>query len=59
MMKSKYELKITGKNPRHFLRYLYKLHIDLFSIKYLDDACIILVDDVNYQKIKKLRQAIK
>lgn len=55
MMKSKYVLKIVGKNPKSFLRYLYKLHIDLFSIQYQDDACLIEVDDSNYQRIKKIK----
>lgn len=54
-MKSKYILKVTGKNPKRFLRYLYKLHIDLFFINYQDNSCVIEVDEVSYEKIKKIK----
>lgn len=55
MIKSKYILKITGKNPRSFLRFLYKLGIELFSIQYDQDSCQIEVDEENYQKLLKIK----
>lgn len=54
-MKSKYRLRITGKNLNRFLRMLYKLHIDLLSIEQNHDSCIVEVDFKNYQKLKKIK----
>lgn len=54
-MKSKYRLKITGKNLNRFLRMLYKLHIDLLSIEQNYDSCVVEVDFDNYQRLKKIK----
>lgn len=54
-MKSKYCLRITGKNLNRFLRMLYKLHINLLSIEQNHDSCIVEVDFENYQKLKKIK----
>lgn len=55
MMRSKYRLRITGKNPKSFLRFLYKLNIEMYSISYDLSSSTIVVDEENYQKILKLK----
>lgn len=59
MINSKYKLKVTGKNPKNFIRFLHKLHIEMLSIQYNEDHCIILVDKENYEKICKMKTSYK
>lgn len=55
MIKSLYRISITGKNPRNFLRSLYKLHIQMLKIEYYNNCIIILVDTENYKRLKKIK----
>ena len=52
---SYYLIKITGKDVKGFIRYLYKMHINLFDIRYVDNSVIIKVNRLDYLKIKKIK----
>ena len=52
---SYYLIKITGKDVRGFIRSLYKMHINLFNIRYIDNSVIIKVNKLDYLKIKKIK----
>lgn len=55
MNKGLYELKITGKDPRRFLKVLYKLHLPLYKIDIKDKELLVKVDEETYRKIKKIK----
>jgi len=50
-----YVLKITGKNPKNFIKYLIKNHINIYTIEYIDKAIIIKVNQKDFNKIKKIK----
>ena len=50
-----YELKISGKDTKGFIRSLYKMHINLYLIKYIDSSVIIKVNKLDYLRIKKIK----
>ncbi|MEG0994842.1 MAG: sporulation protein YqfD [Bacilli bacterium] len=54
-MVNKYELKVTGKNLKSFIKYLYKSKIELEHVKYFADFILIVVDEDNYKKIIKVK----
>ena len=59
MFRSFYELKISGKDVKRFLKQLYKLNIYFEEIKFSDKDLIIKVDKENYNKIKKIKTIYK
>ncbi|MCI8346955.1 MAG: sporulation protein YqfD [Bacilli bacterium] len=54
-MNSKYQLKITGKNPKRFLKDLIKLKISLYHMENHDKYSIIIVDGNGLNEIRKLK----
>ncbi len=54
-MKSRYLLKITGKNYDRFLRMVKSLKIRIYSLSYLKDCIHMEVDEEGYEKISRLK----
>lgn len=59
MNKGFYELKITGKDPRRFLKVLYKLNLPLYQIDIKEKELFVKVDEETYHKIKKIKTIYK
>lgn len=59
MLENKYLLLIEGKNPKNFIRSLIKNKINLYQIKKRDNAYEIVVSEVDYQKIRKIKTIYK
>lgn len=58
-MKNLYELRITGKDPKRFIKYLINNHINVYNITYNKDYINILVDKNNLIKIQKIKTSYK
>ena len=54
-MTNKYRIKITGKDPKYFLRHLIVKKIKLYNIIEDHDGISLTVDEVDYAKILKMR----
>ena len=54
-----YDIKITGKDVKRFIRNLYKMHINFYNIKYLNKSVIIQVNHNDYLKIKDIKTIYK
>ena len=54
-----YDIKITGKDVKRFIRNLHKIGINFYNIKYLDKSVIIRVNKCDYLKIKKIKTIYK
>jgi len=52
---NRYDIKITGKDLKRFLKNLQKLKVQLYNIKYYDKSIVIQVNEDDYQKIKKIK----
>jgi len=59
MFKSFYELKISGKDVKRFLKQLYNMQIYFEKIEFKDKELFIKVDKQNYSKIKKIKTIYK
>lgn len=58
-MINKYRLKISGKNIKRYLGYLIDNNISLYNVKINKDELIVLVDEVGYNEILKLKTSYK
>ena len=54
-----YEIKITGKDTKRFIRNLYKMHINFYNILYQEKSVIIKVNNKDYHKIKNIKTIYK
>lgn len=54
-MTNRYRIKITGKDPKYFLRYLIVKKIKLYNIIEDHDGISLTVDEVDYAKILKMK----
>lgn len=54
-----YDLLIIGKDVKRFINSLSKMHINLYSVKYIDKSVIIKVNKLDYLKIKKIKTIYK
>lgn len=54
-MTNKYRIKITGKDPKYFLRHLIVKKIKLYNIVEDHDGISLTVDEVDYAKILKMK----
>lgn len=52
---NRYDLRITGKDLKRFLKNLQKLKIQLYNIRYYDKSIVIQVNEEDYQKIGKIK----
>ncbi|MDD6223906.1 MAG: sporulation protein YqfD [bacterium] len=52
---NQYELKITGKDLKRFLKNLHSMNIQMHNIEYLDKSIIIRVNEEDYKKIKNIK----
>lgn len=52
---NRYDIEITGKNLRQFLKNLHNMKIQFFKIEQTDKSLIICVNEEDYQKIKKIK----
>ena len=50
-----YDIKITGKDVKRFIRNLVKMNINLYNIKYINKSVIIKVNKSDYLKIKDIK----
>ncbi len=58
-MKNFYEIKITGKDTKRFIRTLHRMKIQLYKIKYQDNSVVIWIDRENYQELRKIKTIYK
>lgn len=58
-MKSKYKLKISGKNNNYFLHLLISKGINIYSLDKKKGYFYLIVDKEDYQKIKKIKTSYK
>ena len=54
-MTNRYRIKITGKDPKYFLRHLIDKKIKLYNIIEDHDGISLTVDEVDYAKILKMK----
>ena len=54
-MTNRYRIKITGKDPKYFLRHLIVKKIKLYNIFEDLDGISLTVDEVDYAKILKMK----
>ena len=54
-MTNRYRIKITGKDPKYFLRHLIVKKIKLYNIIEVHDGISLTVDEVDYAKILKMK----
>lgn len=54
-MTNRYRIKITGKDPKYFLRHLIVKKIKLYNIVEDHDGISLTVDEVDYAKILKMK----
>lgn len=54
-MTNRYRIKITGKDPKYFLRHLIVKKIKLYNIIEDHDGISLTVDEVDYDKILKMK----
>lgn len=59
MINSYYKIKIIGKNPKRFLNYLIKMHINLLDIEYDNDYVYIKIYESDYNKIVDIKTSYK
>lgn len=52
---NRYELKITGKDVKRFVKNLHQLKIQLYNIKYGDKTVWVVVDENDYKRIKEIK----
>lgn len=52
---NQYELKITGKDLKRFLKNLHKMNVQLYNIEYFEKSIIIRVNEEDYKKIKSVK----
>lgn len=55
MIKSYYDLKITGKDTKRFIHNLHKIHIEFLNIEFINNSVIIKVTEVDYRKILDIK----
>ena len=55
MKYSYYRVKITGKDPKAFLKRILKLPIYFLNITYFSNSVYIDIDYENYQKLKNMK----
>lgn len=58
-MKNFYEIKITGKDTKRFIRTLHRMKIQLYKIEYQDNSVIIWIDRENFSELKKIKTIYK
>lgn len=58
-MNNKYKLKITGKDPKRFIKDLIKEKIYIYHLENYDKYSIIIVDDYGYRTINKKKTSYK
>lgn len=52
---NKFKILIQGKNPEYFLKKLINLNVNLYEVTINKNKLIILVDEVDYKKISKIK----
>jgi len=55
MIKSYYDLKITGKDVKRFIHNLHKMHIEFLNIEFTKNSVIIKVEESDYKKILDIK----
>jgi len=50
-----YEIKITGKDIRRFIKTLYRMKVQLHKIKWEDSSVILWIDQEGFKKIKEIK----
>lgn len=55
MIMSYYDIKITGKDVKRFIRNLHKMHIEFLNIEYDKNNVIIKISEANYKKILSIK----
>ncbi len=54
-MNNKLKIEITGKNPISFLKELIRKRINIYSLDKTDKSIQIMIDKVDYEKIKEIK----
>ena len=52
---NQYDIKITGKDLKRFLKNLHNMKIQFYNITYQDKSMIIRVDEQDYKKIMSIK----
>ena len=55
MNMNKYDIRITGKDVKRFIRNLYSQGIEFFYLEYGTKTVLIRVDEKDFQKIKEIK----
>ncbi len=55
MFTNQYKIRIIGKNPRTFFKYLLKLKINLYQVEMFSDYLEIVISKEDYTKLKKMK----
>lgn len=58
-MINRYRIKITGKNTKRFIKKLIQDKISLYDVDFGERFSTIIVDDVGYEKISKIKTSYK
>lgn len=58
-MKNFYEIKITGKDTKRFIRTLHRMKIQLYKIEYQTNSVIVWMDRENFSELKKIKTIYK
>lgn len=54
-MENFYEVRITGKDTKRFIRTLHRMKIQLYKIEYQDNSVVIWIDKENFSELKKIK----
>ena len=58
-MNSKVKIKITGKNPKNFLKELIVKKINVYQVEQEEKSLIIIIEEKDYQELKKRKTIYK
>ena len=58
-MNSRYKVKITGKDPKRFVKEIITKKISIYQVENLDSDPIIIVDEEGFAKLKEIKTSYK
>ena len=58
-MNSKVKIKITGKNPKNFLKELIVKKINIYQVEQEEKSLIIIIEEKDYQELKNRKTIYK
>ncbi len=59
MFKSHYKIYVSGNNVLRFIKMLYKMDINFYSLNINDNSFTAIIDKDNYEKLKKIKTIYK